>query len=93
MKQEKPKPNTFIIRGLQWTVVVERMFYVESNEEREDWIAAIRSVAENLKVTEEEGGLLEKEKKKVVKAFFLCSYCDKINEKIINSLTWRNYER
>ncbi|XP_034326204.2 RAC-alpha serine/threonine-protein kinase isoform X3 [Magallana gigas] len=65
MKQEKPKPNTFIIRGLQWTVVVERMFYVESNEEREDWIAAIRSVAENLKVTEEEGGLLEKEKKKV----------------------------
>lgn len=68
MKQEKPKPNTFIIRGLQWTVVVERMFYVESNEEREDWIAAIRSVAENLKVTEEEGGSLEKEKKKVVRA-------------------------
>jgi RAC serine/threonine-protein kinase len=66
MKQEKPKPNTFIIRGLQWTVIVERMFYVESNEEREDWIAAIRSVAENLKVTEEDGGTLEKEKKKVV---------------------------
>nr|QCW06540.1 serine/threonine kinase AKT [Pinctada imbricata] len=54
MKQEKPKPNTFIIRGLQWTVVVERMFCVESAEEREDWIAAIRSVAEDLKGTEED---------------------------------------
>ena len=31
---EKPKPNTFIIRGLQWTTVVERMFYVDTKEER-----------------------------------------------------------
>ena len=34
MRLEKPKPNTFIIRGLQMTTVVERMFYVESSEER-----------------------------------------------------------
>lgn len=34
MKQEKPKPNTFVIRGLQWTTVVERMFSVDSTEER-----------------------------------------------------------
>lgn len=46
---------------------MERMFYVESNEEREDWIVVIRFVVENLKVIEEEGGLLEKEKKKVVR--------------------------
>eukprot|EP00914_Ancora_sagittata_P012466 GHVO01023975.1.p1 GENE.GHVO01023975.1~~GHVO01023975.1.p1 ORF type:complete len:488 (-),score=68.05 GHVO01023975.1:213-1676(-) len=53
MKAEKPKPNTFIIRGLQWTTVVERMFCVESTEEREEWIAAIRSIAEQLQVLEE----------------------------------------
>jgi hypothetical protein len=34
MKVEKPKPNTFIIRGLQWTTVVERMFCVDTPEER-----------------------------------------------------------
>ena len=34
MKMERPKPNTFIIRGLQWTTVVERMFAVETSEER-----------------------------------------------------------
>ena len=70
MKQEKPRPNTFLIRGLQWTTIVERMFCVESADEREDWIQAIKSVAENLKVTEEDGasrsGSLEKMKKKVV---------------------------
>ena len=68
MKQEKPKPNTFVIRGLQWTTIVERMFYVESAEEREDWILAIKAVAENLKMVDEESGAcgsLEKTKKKV----------------------------
>ena len=34
MRLEKPKQNTFIIRGLQWTTIVERMFYVDSKEER-----------------------------------------------------------
>ncbi|KAL5008941.1 hypothetical protein ScPMuIL_014522 [Solemya velum] len=68
MKMEKPRPNTFIIRGLQWTTVVERMFCVDNTDEREEWIQAIRSVAENLKVTEEEyDGLAmgDKSKKKV----------------------------
>jgi len=54
MKLEKPKPNTFIIRGLQWTTVVERMFWVETKEEREDWIKAIQSIAERLQVVEEQ---------------------------------------
>lgn len=69
MKQEKPKPNTFIIRGLQWTTVVERMFCVESAGEREDWIQAISSVSENLKVSTEDDGAAsfwDKSKKKVV---------------------------
>lgn len=70
MKQEKPRSNTFVIRGLQWTTIVERMFCVESAEEREDWIQAIRSVAENLKMVDEESGgatgSLEKAKRKVV---------------------------
>lgn len=53
MRLEKPKPNTFIIRGLQMTTVVERMFYVDSPEEREEWIRAIQSVAEKLQVLDE----------------------------------------
>nr|UCK81518.1 RAC serine/threonine-protein kinase [Arenicola marina] len=55
MRLERPRPNTFIIRGLQWTTVVERMFCVDSNEEREEWIAAIESVAESLQVLEGPG--------------------------------------
>ncbi|KAL4238647.1 RAC-gamma serine/threonine-protein kinase [Mactra antiquata] len=68
MKQEKPRSNTFVIRGLQWTTIVERMFCVESAEERENWMQAIRSVSENLKMIDEESGAansLEKMKKKV----------------------------
>lgn len=34
MKTERPKPNTFIIRCLQWTTVIERTFHVETPEER-----------------------------------------------------------
>ncbi|KAK3597403.1 hypothetical protein CHS0354_040133 [Potamilus streckersoni] len=67
MKQEKPRPHTFLIRGLQWTTVVERMFCVDSVHERDEWIEAIRSVSDNLKVTEEEPtpASLEKMKRKV----------------------------
>jgi RAC serine/threonine-protein kinase len=54
MRLEKPKPNTFIIRGLQMTTVVERMFYVDTPAEREDWIAAIQSVSEKLQVLDED---------------------------------------
>lgn len=35
MKTERPKSNTFIIRCLQWTTVIERTFHVETPEERQ----------------------------------------------------------
>lgn len=34
MKTERPRPNTFVIRCLQWTSVIERTFHVDSNDER-----------------------------------------------------------
>lgn len=36
MKTERPKPNTFIIRCLQWTTVIERTFHVDTPEERQE---------------------------------------------------------
>uniref|UniRef100_A0A667Z5L2 non-specific serine/threonine protein kinase n=1 Tax=Myripristis murdjan TaxID=586833 RepID=A0A667Z5L2_9TELE len=49
MKTERPRPNTFVIRCLQWTSVIERTFHVDSNEEREEWMRAIQAVANGLK--------------------------------------------
>uniref|UniRef100_A0AAQ5ZTV3 non-specific serine/threonine protein kinase n=1 Tax=Amphiprion ocellaris TaxID=80972 RepID=A0AAQ5ZTV3_AMPOC len=54
MKTERPRPNTFVIRCLQWTTVIERTFHVENNEEREEWMRAIQSVANSLKMQEQE---------------------------------------
>uniref|UniRef100_A0A8C7XHM0 non-specific serine/threonine protein kinase n=1 Tax=Oryzias sinensis TaxID=183150 RepID=A0A8C7XHM0_9TELE len=54
MKTERPKSNTFIIRCLQWTTVIERTFHVETPEEREEWTKAIQAVAEGLQKQEEE---------------------------------------
>uniref|UniRef100_A0A672PXW4 non-specific serine/threonine protein kinase n=1 Tax=Sinocyclocheilus grahami TaxID=75366 RepID=A0A672PXW4_SINGR len=54
MKTERPRPNTFVIRCLQWTTVIERTFHVDSNAEREEWIRAIQAVANGLKSREEE---------------------------------------
>ena len=34
MKLDKSRNFSFIIRGLQWTNVVERMFSVDTSEER-----------------------------------------------------------
>ncbi|XP_064489532.1 RAC serine/threonine-protein kinase-like [Ornithodoros turicata] len=48
MKSDRPKPFTFIIRGLQWTTVIERMFCVDSEEEREEWMQAIQYVSDKL---------------------------------------------
>nr|UAD82013.1 serine/threonine-protein kinase [Dugesia japonica] len=45
----KPKPFTFLIRGLQQTTVVERLFFVESESVRAEWIEAIELVARELK--------------------------------------------
>lgn len=53
MSTDRPKPYTFIIRGLQWTTVIERTFHVESDKEREDWVAAIRGVADRLAGSED----------------------------------------
>ncbi|MEE6475280.1 hypothetical protein FKM82_010680, partial [Ascaphus truei] len=54
MKTERPKPNTFIIRCLQWTTVIERTFHVDTPEEREEWTEAIQAVADRLQKQEEE---------------------------------------
>lgn len=48
MSVDRPKPYTFIIRGLQWTTVIERTFHVETEREREEWVAAIKYVANRL---------------------------------------------
>jgi len=68
MKLEKPKLNTFVIRGLQWTTVVERMFYVDTPAEREEWIHAIQQVAKTLEMVEGpmpmDDSTLERETKK-----------------------------
>lgn len=42
MSVDRPKPYTFIIRGLQWTNVIERTFHVETEKDRIDWMDAIR---------------------------------------------------
>ncbi|NP_001158433.1 v-akt murine thymoma viral oncogene homolog 3 (protein kinase B, gamma)-like [Saccoglossus kowalevskii] len=53
METEKPKSNTFIIRCLQWTSVIERTFHVDTPETRKEWIEAIQSVATAIKEDEE----------------------------------------
>ncbi|XP_061232663.1 RAC-beta serine/threonine-protein kinase isoform X2 [Neopsephotus bourkii] len=54
MKTERPRPNTFVIRCLQWTTVIERTFHVDTPEEREEWMRAIQTVANSLKQQEPE---------------------------------------
>ncbi|NXE85350.1 AKT2 kinase, partial [Cochlearius cochlearius] len=54
MKTERPRPNTFVIRCLQWTTVIERTFHVDSPEDREEWMRAIQTVANSLKNQEPE---------------------------------------
>lgn len=41
MSVDRPKPFTFIIRGLQSANVIERTFHVDSDQERNEWIEAI----------------------------------------------------
>ena len=48
MTADRPKPFTFLIRGLQMTTVVERMFHVESAAERSEWLQAIEGVKKKL---------------------------------------------
>lgn len=48
MKTDRPKAFTFIIRGLQWTSVIERTFHTETEIERQQWMSAIAMVANTL---------------------------------------------
>uniref|UniRef100_A0A7E4VPX7 non-specific serine/threonine protein kinase n=1 Tax=Panagrellus redivivus TaxID=6233 RepID=A0A7E4VPX7_PANRE len=49
MKVEHPKPNTFLVRGLQFTTVIERMLNAESAALRDEWVNAIKRVSDDLK--------------------------------------------
>ncbi|XP_016979217.1 RAC serine/threonine-protein kinase [Drosophila rhopaloa] len=48
MTVDRPKPFTFIIRGLQWTTVIERTFAVDTELDRQQWTEAIRNVSSRL---------------------------------------------
>lgn len=48
LKTERPRPNTFIIRGLHWTTVIERTFNAQSASDREAWMEAIKQVSERI---------------------------------------------
>ncbi|OWA51761.1 RAC-gamma serine/threonine-protein kinase [Hypsibius exemplaris] len=45
MRSERPKANIFIVRGLQRTGSVERMFHAATAEERDSWCTAIEQTA------------------------------------------------
>ncbi|CAH0561310.1 unnamed protein product [Brassicogethes aeneus] len=49
MTIDRPKPYTFLIRGLQWTTVIERMFHVVSDHDRQEWVGAIKNVADRIR--------------------------------------------
>ncbi|KAK4321619.1 hypothetical protein Pmani_007591 [Petrolisthes manimaculis] len=52
MKMERPRSNSFIIRGLSWTTaVIQRFFNAESDTDREAWMEAIQQVADRLSNT------------------------------------------
>lgn len=55
MKTERPKANTFIIRCLQWTTVIERTFHVETPEERQVTSKHVRFLAELRKANNSNG--------------------------------------
>ena len=56
MRLEKPKANTFLVRGLQWTTVIERMFCAETPELRGAWMNAIKAVSNSIKIKELRAG-------------------------------------
>merc|ERR1719412_1769372 len=59
MTADRPKPFTFLIRGLQMTTVVERMFHVETAAERAAWLEAIQGVKRRLEERPADGMLGE----------------------------------
>lgn len=53
LKMERPKANTFMLRGLQWRTAIERTFATETEKEREDWCQAIQHVAQLLQAIDD----------------------------------------
>jgi len=53
LTSDTPKPFTFFIRGLQMTVEVQRTFHVETEQERKDWLDAIKQVKRCLEGTKD----------------------------------------
>ncbi|CAC70087.1 Serine/threonine-protein kinase akt-2 [Caenorhabditis elegans] len=52
---DKPRPNMFIVRCLQWTTVIERTFYADSADFRQMWIEAIQAVSSHNRLKENAG--------------------------------------
>ncbi|PIC27181.1 hypothetical protein B9Z55_019511 [Caenorhabditis nigoni] len=46
---EKPRPNMFMVRCLQWTTIIERTFYADSSDSRARWIKAIEDISKRYK--------------------------------------------
>ncbi|KAF8383250.1 akt-1 [Pristionchus pacificus] len=56
VKLEKPRANMFMIRCLQWTTIIERTFYSENANVREQWIEAINVISQRYRQHMDEGG-------------------------------------
>jgi len=61
LKFDKPKPFTFMLRGLQWTTVIERTFATETDQERNEWCDAIEHVSSLLAAQDEDVEMMEAE--------------------------------
>lgn len=74
MKTERPKPNTFIIRCLQWTTVIERTFHVETPEERQARRAHLsaRRAEKHKSFTCRESAPIARKQLKTLRALFFC---------------------
>ncbi|XP_056906760.1 RAC-beta serine/threonine-protein kinase isoform X1 [Takifugu flavidus] len=59
MKTERPRPNTFVIRCLQWTSVIERTFHVDNHDDRKKWMQSIQAVANSLKSQQQDEERME----------------------------------
>lgn len=53
LKCDKPKPFTFMLRGLQWTSVIERTFATETDRDRDEWCQAIEYVSSILQAQDD----------------------------------------
>lgn len=50
---EAPQRFTFMLRGLQWTTIIERTFATETEKDRDEWCSAIEHVS-SLLITSED---------------------------------------